>query len=102
MDNQNTRGGYRDGAGRKSTWKMGKTKHIKVPEAIEDKVMIAARRIDQEEYDRSQGIDVLDPDELIYKITKMVWAIESKQPGFVANDAGWLLDELCKAMHIKK
>ena len=95
-DQKKARGGQREGAGRKPTWKMGRTKHIKVPEAIEDKVLIAARRIDQEEYKRSQGVEVIDLDEIIHKITKMVWAIESKQPGFVSHDAGWLIDEICK------
>lgn len=98
MEQKLIRGGQRAGAGRKPTWKMGQTKHLKVPEAIEDKVLIAARRIDQEEYKRSQGIKVTDPDAVLYTVTRIAEAIERKESGFVSHDAGRLIEEILKLM----
>lgn len=40
------RGGYREGSGGKPTWKHGKTKVIRVPEVLAEKVIEYARRID--------------------------------------------------------
>ena len=40
------RGGYRKNAGGKPTWKHGKTKVIRVPEALADEVLRYARSID--------------------------------------------------------
>lgn len=47
------RGGKREGAGGVSTWKHGKTKTIRVPIALADKVMAVARWMD----DPSEQID---------------------------------------------
>ena len=43
------RGGYREGAGGKSSWKHGKTKVIRVPEVLADKVIDYARKLDRGE-----------------------------------------------------
>lgn len=40
------RGGAREGAGGISKWKHGKTKTIRVPEALADKVLVIARLLD--------------------------------------------------------
>lgn len=42
-----TRGGYREGAGGKPTWRHGKTKTIRVPEILADQVMEYARKLDE-------------------------------------------------------
>ena len=41
------RGGYREGAGSKPKWKHGKTKVIRVPEVLADRVLEYARQLDQ-------------------------------------------------------
>ncbi|MEM6614111.1 MAG: hypothetical protein AAF652_18045 [Cyanobacteria bacterium P01_C01_bin.72] len=41
------RGGYREGAGGKSTWRHGKTKVIRVPEALSEQILEYARTLDQ-------------------------------------------------------
>ena len=41
------RGGYREGAGNKPSWLHGKTKTIRVPEALSDKVLEIARALDE-------------------------------------------------------
>ena len=41
-----TRGGARPGAGGKSDWKSGKTKTIRVPEALADRVLEYAKKLD--------------------------------------------------------
>lgn len=41
------RGGYRTGAGGKSTWRYGKTKTIRVPEALAERILEIAREIDE-------------------------------------------------------
>lgn len=43
------RGGYRVGAGGKPTWSHGKTKVIRVPEALADKILEIARALDATE-----------------------------------------------------
>lgn len=42
------RGGYREGAGGRSTWKHGKTKTIRVPDALADKILQIARVLDEQ------------------------------------------------------
>ena len=41
------RGGKREGSGPKPTWKSGKTKTIRVPEALADQILDIARRLDE-------------------------------------------------------
>ena len=41
------RGGYREGAGGKPSWKHGKTKPVRVPIALEDKILEIARILDE-------------------------------------------------------
>lgn len=41
------KGGYREGSGRKFKWKSGKTKTIRVPEALADEILDYARKLDQ-------------------------------------------------------
>lgn len=43
------RGGYRLGSGGKSSWSHGKTKVIRVPEALAEKLLEIARLLDTEE-----------------------------------------------------
>lgn len=40
------RGGYRKGAGRKSLWKSGETRTIRVPEALADRLLEVAHWLD--------------------------------------------------------
>lgn len=40
------RGGYREGSGGKPSWSYGKTKVIRVPEALADKILEIARILD--------------------------------------------------------
>jgi hypothetical protein len=47
MEDIMTRGGAREGAGGKSTWNNGKTKTIRVPEALADQVLEYAKRLDK-------------------------------------------------------
>jgi hypothetical protein len=49
MKKENTRGGYRPKAGRKSKWKSGKTKVIRLPEALISQIMKLAHAIDKGE-----------------------------------------------------
>ena len=42
-----TRGGAREGAGSQSVWKSGKTKVIRVPETLADRVLEYARALDE-------------------------------------------------------
>lgn len=51
------RGGYRAGSGRRSTWKSGKTKLVRVPATLSEKVMEIARILD-EGGDLDSGKDV--------------------------------------------
>ncbi len=41
------RGGYRKGAGGKSKWNHGKTKVIRVPEVLADKIVEYAKKLDE-------------------------------------------------------
>jgi hypothetical protein len=41
------RGGYREGSGGKPKWIHGKTKTIRVPEALADRLLELARRMDE-------------------------------------------------------
>lgn len=43
-----TRGGVREGAGSKPGWKKGKTKLVRVPEALVDQILDYARKLDEE------------------------------------------------------
>lgn len=40
------RGGYREGAGRGSSWKHGKTKPVRVPVALAEEILAIARLLD--------------------------------------------------------
>lgn len=51
------RGGRREGAGNKSTWKHGKTKTVRVPEALADKILEIAKVLDDTESADSQDLD---------------------------------------------
>lgn len=42
-----SRGGRREGAGGKPTWNAGKTKPVRVPEALAEKILEIARIIDE-------------------------------------------------------
>lgn len=42
------RGGYRENAGRKSKWRSGKTKMIRVPIKLADQLLEIAYRLDQD------------------------------------------------------
>lgn len=42
-----TRGGKRDGSGGKPTWRYGKTKPVRVPVALADKILEIARVLDE-------------------------------------------------------
>lgn len=71
------RGGRREGAGGKSSWTHGKTKTIRVPESLADRVLVIARMIDQgrlvDDVTTSKYIDLsgvsikfLDGDAVVY------------------------------------
>ena len=53
------RGGYREGAGGKPSWKHGKTKPVRIPIALEEKVLEIARILDEEGLPES-SVQVLD------------------------------------------
>ena len=42
-----TSGGVREGAGNQSIWKSGKTKVIRVPEVLADRILEYARKLDE-------------------------------------------------------
>jgi hypothetical protein len=42
-----TRGGVREGAGNQFAWKSGKTKVIRVPEVLADRILEHARKLDE-------------------------------------------------------
>lgn len=54
------RGGYRDGAGRPSTWKTGPTMAVKIPIALKDRVIEYARQLDTQNLSNSLIEPVLD------------------------------------------
>lgn len=53
------RGGKREGAGGKFTWKHGKTKPVRVPIALADKILEIAKVLDEDELDEP-GLSVID------------------------------------------
>lgn len=54
------RGGYRDGAGRPSTWKTGPTIAVKIPIALKERVIDFARQLDSENLSNSLLEPVID------------------------------------------
>ena len=44
-----SRGGYRQGAGRKAGWKHGETQTIRIPVALRDELLTIARQLDNRE-----------------------------------------------------
>lgn len=44
-----SRGGYREGAGRKQAWKHGETQTIRVPKALAAQILDIARKLDEGE-----------------------------------------------------
>ncbi len=55
-----SRGGYREGAGRKFKWKSGKTKAIRVPEALADEILDYAKKLDEGNWKNIQQIQPLE------------------------------------------
>lgn len=55
------RGGYREGAGGKPTWKHGKTKTIRVPEALADQIIKYARDLDEGKIQQALENKELEP-----------------------------------------
>ncbi len=51
-----SRGGYREGAGRKFKWKSGKTKAIRVPEALAEEILDYAKKLDGESFQKYQEV----------------------------------------------
>jgi len=47
------RGGRRNGAGVKSTWQHGRTKLVRIPISLADKIIEIARKIDRGDLDQS-------------------------------------------------
>jgi len=65
------RGGRRENSGRKLKWNLGKTKAVRIPEAIADTIMEVAKRLDRGEsiesivIPESKAVKVnLSPDDL--------------------------------------
>lgn len=55
------RGGRREGAGGKPSWRHGKTKPVRVPVALADKILEIARILDQGDLEGSSGdVEVID------------------------------------------
>lgn len=55
------KGGKREGAGGKPSWKHGKTKPVRVPEALAEKILEIARVLDEDSSGQSvSGSKVLD------------------------------------------
>ncbi len=57
------RGGKRENSGRKFTWEYGKTKAIRVPEAIVDEVLAYARKLDNDYQSKKFTDSVTESDE---------------------------------------
>ena len=55
-----SRGGYREGAGRKFKWKSGKTKAIRVPEVLADEILNYAKKLDSGKVQNIQEIQPLE------------------------------------------
>lgn len=55
-----TRGGKREGSGGKPTWKYGKTKPVRVPVALADKILEIARLLDGDEFEDIELQDFLE------------------------------------------
>jgi hypothetical protein len=49
------RGGYREGSGGKPKWIHGKTKTIRVPEALAEKIIEYARKLDIKEIEQDEN-----------------------------------------------
>lgn len=60
-----SRGGYREGAGGKSTWVHGKTKTIRVPEALADKIIAYARDLDEGRIPELRQIETIEASQVI-------------------------------------
>jgi flagellar biosynthesis/type III secretory pathway protein FliH len=80
------RGGAREGAGRESAWNNGKTKTIRVPEALADRVLKYARQLNSEG-DNIKTIQV--PKALVDRVLEHVKQLESGQ---LENDAKPVLE----------
>jgi hypothetical protein len=57
-------GGKREGAGRKSGWKHGPCKAVKLPLALVDQVLAYAHQVDAGELDRGPRLEPVPPAEL--------------------------------------
>lgn len=65
------RGGYRLGAGGKPQWIHGKTKVIRVPEALADQILVIARMLDEGKLlDNVTGSKTVDLSGISIKIFK--------------------------------
>ena len=58
------RGGYREGSGGKSKWKHGKTKVIRVPEVLADRVLEYAKKLDNKELEKMKSQNIIPVESL--------------------------------------
>ena len=70
----------------KSKWKNGKTKLIRVPEVLADKILVLAHQLDD-------GINFNDSP-VTEKIKKIIDKIYRKEKGYKSNSASALIREL--------
>jgi hypothetical protein len=62
------RGGRREGAGSKPAWKHGKTKTVRVPEVLADKILEIAKVLDDSESTNLEDMDS-SPDAKVIDLT---------------------------------
>ena len=102
MTDINIRGGKRDGAGRRSTWRSGQCKAIKVPVAIADKVLEVARAIDIQEAIREAGYPVKTPEQILIEIKGLINLVDSSEPGYTVKNSKELIKSLKQIMQYGK
>lgn len=85
-----SRGGNREGAGRKSAWKNGETQTIRVPKALVSQLLEIARRLDN-----GESIDFVTKSK---KKRDSVAKSKPKQVDSVTNSDGALQPLSCRAL----
>ena len=85
-----SRGGNREGAGRKSAWKNGETQTIRVPKALVSQLLEIARRLDNGESIEFETKSKKKRD----SVTKS----KPKQVDYVTNSDGVLQPLSCRAL----
>lgn len=80
----------------KSTWKTkGKTKVIRVPEQLSDRILEIAHKLDNESLNNNDNFSLVTE-----KLKNIIKNIETKETGYKNNSAGKLINDLKFISHL--